>query len=219
MRDIVVTTPRSEMANAAREAQICIERGGGFYFRQIRNLPRGLVVGSKVFYVEDGFVRGFAVACQVGGCAAGWRCEVTGREYLPEMVVETRVADEAARDDCGHERACMRSLRHGSRGSGAAQWSQDLRRLLGRIRRMETNTMTNEERIENFAGWGIVGEPQDGVIVDGPSGPSIDVSGYNAGDYWDGDEFLGPDTFGIVPIYKTASGQFPTEAVSYPYLA
>jgi hypothetical protein len=82
-RDIVVTTPRSEMANAAREAQTCIERGEGFYFRLIRNIPRGLVAGSKVFYAEDGFVRGFAIATQIGGSPAGWRCEVTCRQYPP----------------------------------------------------------------------------------------------------------------------------------------
>ena len=87
--------------------------------------------------------------------------------------------------------------------------------------KLETNTMTitNEERLENFAGWGIIGEPQAGVIVAGPSGPVLDVRGYNAGDYWDGDNFLGPDTFSIVPLYTTADGQFPALAVSYPYLA
>lgn len=67
-------------------------------------------------------------------------------------------------------------------------------------------------------GWGIVGEPLPGVIVPGPSGRSIDVTGYHAADYWDGDKFLGPDVFGIVPIYQTADGQFPADAVSYPYL-
>lgn len=71
-----------------------------------------------------------------------------------------------------------------------------------------------------FAGWGIVGEPQDGVIVSGPSGNSIDVTGYHTADYWDGGKFLGPDSYGIVPVYRAADGmQFPANAKRYPYLA
>lgn len=70
-----------------------------------------------------------------------------------------------------------------------------------------------------FVGWGIIGEQPD-VIVNGPSGPSIDVSGYNAADYWDGDKFLGPDCYGIVPVYESTDGtQFPVDARIYPYLA
>lgn len=71
-----------------------------------------------------------------------------------------------------------------------------------------------------FSGWGIVGEPQEGVIVPGPSGDSIDVTGYHAPEYWDGDNFLGADPYGIVPIYRAADGsQFPAGAKQYPYLA
>lgn len=72
-----------------------------------------------------------------------------------------------------------------------------------------------------FRGWGIVGEPKDGVIIAGPSGPSIDVTGYHVDDYWDGDHFRGPDHFGIVPIYHAliTGAQFPPEATPYPYLA
>lgn len=71
-----------------------------------------------------------------------------------------------------------------------------------------------------FCGWGIIGEPKSDVLIDGPSGPSLDVTGYDAADYWDGEEFRGPDSFGIVPVYRTPHGhQFPADAKAYPYLA
>lgn len=71
-----------------------------------------------------------------------------------------------------------------------------------------------------YRGWGLIGEPQQDVIVQGPSGNSLDVTGYHAADYWDGEKFLGPDIFGVVPIYRTADGnQFPANAQPYPYLA
>ena len=78
--DIVVTTPKSEIENAAREAQFCIENGSGFYFRNLgRRQPRGLEIGSKIFYVEDGWVRGFAVVSLI--TEEPQICEVTGKVY------------------------------------------------------------------------------------------------------------------------------------------
>ncbi len=66
-------------------------------------------------------------------------------------------------------------------------------------------------------GWGLIGEPRDGVIVDTGNGRGIDVHGYQEADYWAGDQFLGPDQFGIVPIYRAADGsQFPPDAKEYP---
>lgn len=83
MRDIVVTTPKRAMETAAQEARDCIEAGGGHYFRTFRNRPRDLEHGSRVFYVEDGYVRGFAVVdfihegrmtCVTTGVAWGEGC-------------------------------------------------------------------------------------------------------------------------------------------------
>jgi len=37
--DIIVTTPKSQMANAAQEAADCIENGGGEYFRRADRPP------------------------------------------------------------------------------------------------------------------------------------------------------------------------------------
>ena len=71
-----------------------------------------------------------------------------------------------------------------------------------------------------YVGWGVVGEPRDGVIVNGPSGETVDVSGYHTGDYWSGDRFLGPDDFGITPVYRAPDGTtFPEGAKKYPFLA
>lgn len=59
--DIIVTTPKTEMVNAAREAENCIKEGGGYYFRRFNQQPCGLMPGEKVFYVEDGHITGYAI--------------------------------------------------------------------------------------------------------------------------------------------------------------
>jgi len=74
--DIVVTMPKNQMANAAREAQDCIREGGGAYFRRLAP-PHAhkppVETGDRVFYVEDGYLRGFAVVrdvlCSERSCA------------------------------------------------------------------------------------------------------------------------------------------------------
>lgn len=71
-----------------------------------------------------------------------------------------------------------------------------------------------------FSGWGLEDAPKDGLLVNGPDGPSLDVTGYNDADYWDGDEFKGADEDGILPVYRTPDGRvFPDYATPYPYLA
>ena len=80
--DIIVTTPKSQMANAAQEAADCIKDGGGQYFRR---LPRftNIQRGDRVYYVEDGYVRGFAVVSRIEW---GHRlCETTGRQWPDGM--------------------------------------------------------------------------------------------------------------------------------------
>lgn len=61
--DIVVTTPKLESEKSAEEAQRCIQAGGGFYFRRFIRKPKRLGPGSKIFYVEEGFIRGFGLVC------------------------------------------------------------------------------------------------------------------------------------------------------------
>ena len=79
MRDIVVTTPKDKMAVAAEEARQCIRAGGGFYFRTFRNRPKDMTVGSRIFYVEDGFVRGFGVVSEIR--AGNMVCGTTGHDW------------------------------------------------------------------------------------------------------------------------------------------
>ena len=88
--DIIVTTPKSQMANAAQEAADCIENGGGEYFRRFHSTagPQKLGYNDRVYYVEDGYVRGFAVVARsslVG--QGGMRCETTGRVWSQGLYV------------------------------------------------------------------------------------------------------------------------------------
>lgn len=89
--DIIVTTPKSEMVNAQREAADCLKAGSGQYFRVFRrsgSFPVFVGVGSRVYYVEDGFIRGFAIVASLGrgmrdtwGRREGFTCATTGRFY------------------------------------------------------------------------------------------------------------------------------------------
>lgn len=87
MADIIVTTPKSQMEVAAQEAQDCITAGGGCYFRDFgHNRPRKLNKGDRVFYVEDGFIRGFAVVRDI--IQAGLIvCQTTGNEWYGCKVI------------------------------------------------------------------------------------------------------------------------------------
>ncbi|MBI2635184.1 MAG: hypothetical protein HYW79_01415 [Parcubacteria group bacterium] len=78
-KDIVVTTPKNKMEIAAEEARQCIEAGSGFYFRTFRNKPRHLGVGSRIFYVEYGYIRGFGVISKV--VEGNMQCETTGYDW------------------------------------------------------------------------------------------------------------------------------------------
>jgi hypothetical protein len=57
--DIIVTTPKSLSEDAKHEADMVLKKGGGVYFRVLKRKPKKLNRGDRVFYVEDGFVRGF----------------------------------------------------------------------------------------------------------------------------------------------------------------
>ncbi|HUX17545.1 MAG TPA: hypothetical protein VMW52_13800 [Phycisphaerae bacterium] len=86
--DIIVTTPKGEMANAAREAEDCKRDGGGEYFRRfpVDRAPE-VLPGERVYYVEDGHVRGFAVVTRIHATASGQCCDTTGRRWPPGFYV------------------------------------------------------------------------------------------------------------------------------------
>jgi hypothetical protein len=85
--DIVVTTPKNQMASAAREATACIVAGGGEYHRKLHCIPQKCGKGSKVFYVEDGYIRGFAVVKGFLVYPAGFTCDTTGQVWPPGAYV------------------------------------------------------------------------------------------------------------------------------------
>jgi hypothetical protein len=79
MADIIVTTPKSEMKNAELEAEAAKKDGGGFYFRTLPSKPKSIKDGSRIFYVEDGYIRGF---CSIDHLEDGdGLCDVTNRHW------------------------------------------------------------------------------------------------------------------------------------------
>ena len=79
-KHIIVTTPKSEMENSALEASECIKNNGGFYLRKLgKNRPKGLDIGSKIYYIEDGYLRGFGVVASV--VQKDHKYETTGRQW------------------------------------------------------------------------------------------------------------------------------------------
>lgn len=66
MADIIITTPKNRMAEAAREAEEIRAAGGGYYYRDYNwpNIPK-VNVGDRVYYVEDGYIRGFCLVDHV----------------------------------------------------------------------------------------------------------------------------------------------------------
>lgn len=79
MRDIIVTTPKTEMKNAVKEVEKCINEGGGYYFRRFFSLPKEVDIGSRIFYVENGYIRGFGVICDIK--RGPYICSVTGLSW------------------------------------------------------------------------------------------------------------------------------------------
>jgi len=79
--DIIVTTPKSRMMKeAAQEAADCIAAGGGEYFRRFHRKPPVRPL-DRVYYVEDGYVRGFAQVSRVEEFDHGFVCATTNRWF------------------------------------------------------------------------------------------------------------------------------------------
>lgn len=86
--DIIVTTPKSQMLIAKQEAENCIADGGGEYFRRFpsHRAPK-INIGERVFYVEDGYIRGYAYASRVFQAPRYIQCDTTGRWWGPGFYV------------------------------------------------------------------------------------------------------------------------------------
>jgi hypothetical protein len=84
MSDIIVTTPKGQMAAAAAEAEDARKYGGDtMYFRRVAMNYAYLNIrpGERIYYVEDGFVRGFALLDHTLSAQNPRRCDTTGREW------------------------------------------------------------------------------------------------------------------------------------------
>lgn len=82
MPDIIITTPKSMMREAAQEAEDAKRSGGGYYFRSLHSPPRDLNEGDRVFYVEDGYIRGFCTVDHLSDSSFGGHiCQTTGRHW------------------------------------------------------------------------------------------------------------------------------------------
>jgi len=87
MLNIVVTTPKSESENSKQEAAKCINNDGGYYFRRLPTRPKNIDVGSKIFYVEDGYIRGFGVISNIEEKTEDMKCTTTGTKWRPGIYV------------------------------------------------------------------------------------------------------------------------------------
>lgn len=89
MKDIIVTTFKHEMQNAALETADAIAahaRGERTeYFRRLgtNSRPIGVLHGDRIFYVEDGYVRGYALIDRVAGIFGRKRVRLTTNEIYP----------------------------------------------------------------------------------------------------------------------------------------
>lgn len=92
MSDLIVTTPLTERAAAAEEAQDCQEAGGGTYFRRLGSQAASVRPGDRVYYVEAGFVRGYAVVSRTSYYTRARRCATTGRQWPAGWYVEMDAA-------------------------------------------------------------------------------------------------------------------------------
>ena len=68
------------MELAAEEARRCIESKSGYYFRTFVKRPKELRVGSRIFYVEDGFIRGFGTVGEIRD-SADMQCNTSGHDW------------------------------------------------------------------------------------------------------------------------------------------
>ncbi len=77
--DILVTTPKSEI-DTSREEGEAVEKDGGFWFRTFRFRPK-VEPGDKIFFVEDGLIKGYGVIFEVSGLSQAAECDFTGRQW------------------------------------------------------------------------------------------------------------------------------------------
>lgn len=82
--NILVTTPKSEIKNARKEAAD-VEEHGGHWFRTFKVLPK-VGPGDLIYFVEDGAIRGYGVVFGIKGDQT-ITCATTGRQWTGHHVL------------------------------------------------------------------------------------------------------------------------------------
>jgi hypothetical protein len=77
--DMLVTTPKSEIDNSKREGDE-VEASGGYWFRTFKFRPK-VNTDDKIFFVENGLIRGYGVVFDVVQLTQAAICDVTGRDW------------------------------------------------------------------------------------------------------------------------------------------
>ena len=86
MRDVIVTTPKASSESSRLEAEARIAEGGGYYFRDFgKRFPNDLAIGSKIYYVDQGMLVGYAVVHKIDTCDI--ICEITGRKAQNKVAI------------------------------------------------------------------------------------------------------------------------------------
>lgn len=78
--DIMVTTPKKEKFNAELEAANVVKDKAGVYFRYLGRYRPNFEIGDKVFYVENGFIRGYCLIINIEK-KVNQKCGTTGRMW------------------------------------------------------------------------------------------------------------------------------------------
>ena len=84
--NIIVTSPRNRMEDAAREAEAIKAAGGGHYFRRLcgqwHHAP-AMEDGDRIYYVEDGYVRGFCLLDRLEEKTVDMVCTTNRTNFFP----------------------------------------------------------------------------------------------------------------------------------------
>ena len=80
--NILVTTPKTEIDNSRKEGQQ-VEQEGGYWFRTFKFKPK-VEPGDKIFFTENGQIRGYGIIFEIYQSAGQETCDVTGRVWGSE---------------------------------------------------------------------------------------------------------------------------------------
>ena len=82
--DIVVTTPKKELANVAKEEDFVKENKDAVQFWILNRKPKKLEIGDCVYFIHNGFIINYQ---EVIDFNKNMHCDVTGRTFTGVAVV------------------------------------------------------------------------------------------------------------------------------------